>query len=239
MIKERLQELLRYAEQWGVIIHFDSADDFLQAPTSGGDRESNILSTFLFRELERFTGVIFLTTARVGSLDRRVSNLFTLVYTFPNLTREDLKKIWRSRLHRLHPQPSLRVFDMIEQEPLVSLDLNGRGINNILSAALALAAADEDGDGEYPAQLQPDHVIAIAQMQRDFMKYLQNMYVQSGADTHTLLPPYDLERHAADTPLGQESCVRMMPMTIGTDRPEPRGTSSSRRVGILSNCQTE
>jgi hypothetical protein len=96
---------------------------------------------------------------------------------------------------------------MIEQEPLVSLQLNGRGINNILSAALALAAADEDGDGKYPAQLQPDHVIAIAQMQRNFMEYLQathNMYVQSGADTHTLLPPYDLERHAADTPLGQE-----------------------------------
>jgi hypothetical protein len=180
MIKERLQELLRYAEQWGVIIHFDSVDDFLEARTVGGNRESNILSTLLLRELERFTGVIFLTTIRVGSLDRRASNLFTLVYTFPDLTREGLGKIWRSRLERLHPQPSSRVFDMIEQEPLVSLHLNGRGIYNILSAALALAVADGAGDGEYAARLQPEHVIAVAQMQRDFANFLQamrNMYV--------------------------------------------------------------
>jgi hypothetical protein len=191
MIKERLQELLRYAEQWGVIIHFDSADDFLAARTVGGDRESNMLSALLFRELERFTGVIFLTTIRVGNLDQKASNLFTLVYTFPDLTREDLKTIWRSRLKRLHPQPSSGVFDMIEQEPLVSLRLNGRGMYNILSAALALAAADEDGDEKHAARLHPEHVITIAEMQRDFTNFLEatlNKYVRSGADTHTFLP---------------------------------------------------
>ena len=168
MIKERLQELLGYAEQWGVIIHFDNVDDFLEARTVGGNRESNMLSTLLFRELERFTGIIFLTTTRVGSLDQRASNLFTLVYTFPKLARKDLKTIWRSRLERLHPQPSSGVFDMIEQEPLMSLHLNERGVYNILSAALALAAADEDGDGKHAARLHPEHVITIAKMQRDF-----------------------------------------------------------------------
>ena len=184
-IKQRLVEYLRYAERWGVIIQLDNAVDFLEAKTTDGDRERNILKALFFRELERFSGVIFLTTTRVSGIDKRVKGLFSLAFSLPDLTREDLIEIWKTNIRLIQPKAEeilLWLFDLesCRETTTTLLRLGARGMKNLIQAAVALAESEDD-------ILRYKHVEIAATMQANFDESLRILKDLRRVEAHTRL----------------------------------------------------
>ncbi|KAI9706215.1 MAG: hypothetical protein M1820_004976 [Bogoriella megaspora] len=173
-IKERLRGYLRLAESWGIIVHFDNFDDFVTRRSINDDRESAILSAVFLRELERFSGVVFLTSARVGIIDERAQRLFTLTYFFPRLTDRDLRTICQRMLKQVIPTPDSSVFGMFKKDSIMQvMGGNARGLQNLISAAVALSESGSDPDRE--GKLTAEHLDVVVQMRSQFSEYLNEI----------------------------------------------------------------
>ncbi|KAJ5106985.1 ATPase AAA-type core [Penicillium angulare] len=90
----RLKLLLRYATEWEAVVLMDEADVFLEARDDTGDNSKrNALVAVFLKELEYFSGIVFLTTNRITSFDRAMKSRIHLAleYTPPGIeTRQQL-----------------------------------------------------------------------------------------------------------------------------------------------------
>ncbi|UPL03968.1 hypothetical protein LCI18_014902 [Fusarium solani-melongenae] len=95
----KFQRTSKIASAWNAIILLDEADVFI-AQRDPRDVERNGLCCALLRELEYFSGIIFLTTNLVR-MDSAFRSRVTMHIVFPPLTREAREKIWHMFLNRL------------------------------------------------------------------------------------------------------------------------------------------
>lgn len=107
------------------------------------------------RILEYYSGILFLTTNRVGALDDAFRSRLHLTLYYPKLTRSQTKKIWKNNLQRLaeikdlcrssHQQPidvdEKKIIRWVERN-WETLQWNGRQIRNAFQPAIALAEFD-------------------------------------------------------------------------------------------------
>lgn len=97
-MEAQLQEYLELALHWGAIILFRKADQFLNEDNAS---QPGNLQYLFFRELESYTGIVALTTNRVGRMNEEFTSLFTLIFQFDSASDEDRMKIWRSVFDQL------------------------------------------------------------------------------------------------------------------------------------------
>lgn len=155
-------------------------------------------SVFL-RILEYYSGILFLTTNRVGVIDDAFRSRLHLTLYYPKLTRSQTKKIWKNNLQRLaeinesrkssHQQPidvdEKKIIRWVERN-WESLQWNGRQIRNAFQTAVALAEFDtminrtknkspsqvgETPEGQPILSVKTFKIIANTTMQ--FSEYLQ------------------------------------------------------------------
>lgn len=148
------------------------------------------------RVLEYYSGILFLTTNRVGAIDDAFRSRIHLTLFYPQLDRDQTIKVWRSNIRRIKEYNKYRTkldlpvikYDKKELENFAkrrfdsSLQWNGRQIRNAFQTALALAeyeANDKVAKGEEKTAspyLGLAQFRTIAKATKIFDKYLFEMY---------------------------------------------------------------
>ena len=208
-VEMELLEKFHLAELWDCVLLLDEADVFLARRTNTDIKRNSLVSVFL-RVLEHFTGVLFLTTNRVGAFDEAFKSRIHVSLYYPPLDAEKTLDIWKMNLERLskkkHRKNELMNFD--EEEILKharshyihtaprKANWNGRQIRNAFQTASALAkfeahernrkakaSSEETGKNFEPIdpQLEVRHFQEIALASYEFDKYISE--TRGGTDT--------------------------------------------------------
>ena len=157
---------------------------------------ADFLQVFL-RILELYTGILFLTTNRIGVLDEAfMSRIHTQLY-YPPLEGDQAMKIWETNLRKLQRRKrDLMQFNIdhilsfarthFENNVDKSTRWNGRQIRNACQAAAALAEHEAfDASGDIPstdfelqtplACLEVRHFQKVDSAMREFYDYMTNV----------------------------------------------------------------
>jgi SpoVK/Ycf46/Vps4 family AAA+-type ATPase len=95
----------------------------------------------MLRLLEYYSGILFLTTNRVESIDPAFQSRVTCALRYDPLTVEARAQIWATMLRQLDIDITTTDTD-IDVAELAHADINGRQIKNTLQLAAALARHD-------------------------------------------------------------------------------------------------
>jgi AAA+ superfamily predicted ATPase len=146
---------------WNAVLLIDEADVFLERRSLHDMHRNAMVSVFL-RVLEYYTGILFLTTNRVGTFDDAFSSRIHVPIRYKNLTPEARKTIWRTFCDRV---PGGVDVDEDGLKALARKNLNGRQIKNIVKAAESMARFEGD-------KLDLKLLKQVAAMQDQFAKDL-------------------------------------------------------------------
>lgn len=150
------------------------------------------MSVFL-RTLEYYSGILFLTTNRVGSFDDAFRSRIHVQLYYPKLTEKQAVKIWKTNISRLQrhnedrknknmPEVAIdkkRILSFARKN-FEALHWNGRQIRNAFQTAVALAEFESrKGGGKLP-EVTKKHFQRVAMATNEFDEYLKE--VNQGAD---------------------------------------------------------
>ncbi|KAI0450359.1 P-loop containing nucleoside triphosphate hydrolase protein [Xylaria acuta] len=140
IFERNLRRLLQYATLWKAIVLLDEADVFLEMrEEKAGNAERNALVAIFLKELEYFSGIIFLTTNRVETFDWAMKSRIHLALGFTPPGTSVRRQMWRQALGAV-PADELGIGDMDEAvKILADRNLNGREIYNTLNTARTIA----------------------------------------------------------------------------------------------------
>ena len=199
-VERELSEKFHLAELWDCVLLLDEADVFLARRTNDDIKRNSLVSVFL-RVLEYFTGVLFLTTNRVGAFDEAFKSRIHISLYYPPLDEHRTWSIWKMNLDRLKEKKERRNEHMFFNENEIfayalshfaksfprKTNWNGRQIRNAFQTASALAEFEahdwnkkakarslEKGEGFVPKnpQLRVRHFEEIAWASSEFDNYL-------------------------------------------------------------------
>ena len=199
----RLKEVLQYATIWKAIVLLDEADVFLE--TRKDDNESverNAVVAIFLKHLEYFSGIVFLTTNRIGVFDSAMKSRIHLALGYQPPELEMRRTIWKKSLQAI-PAEELegKIGNMVEK--VVNEKLNGREISNAINTARTLARFEG-------RPLRLDHLQSILSIRKDFDVSLKKEEMKVRANTNE-------SRHSIvlGPPIRRGSLLGMM-----TDEPE-------------------
>ena len=134
-LEERLQDILSLCVPWGALVLIDEAEMLLERRTKN-DLVRNAMVCVMLRLLEYYSGILFLTTNRVESLDPAFQSRVQCALRYNELDVESRASIWRDVLRHV---AGGKVESDIDIDELAKHELNGRQIKNCLQLALALS----------------------------------------------------------------------------------------------------
>ncbi|KAL9085703.1 MAG: hypothetical protein Q9165_007452 [Trypethelium subeluteriae] len=166
-VERYLESVLHLGKIWGCLVLLDEADVFLEERTLTDLNRNALVSVFL-RVLEYYSGILILTSNRVGTFDQAFKSRIQLALHYENLTKAQRRKIWRNFFNRLRTldEPRIDFDDLYDNiDSLAEEDLNGRQIRNAITTGRQLARFQ----GKDFTHKHLQHVIKIA---GKFEKYL-------------------------------------------------------------------
>ncbi|KAF3019393.1 hypothetical protein E8E14_012250 [Neopestalotiopsis sp. 37M] len=185
-VEEELEKNFSLASRWGCVLLLDEADVFLSARERTDFTRNGLVAVFL-RVLEYYSGILFLTTNRIGDFDEAFSSRIHMSLYYPPLDEESTWKVFKLNLdlieERFVVQDRSVIFDRSAVEKFarehyrdhVYKRWNGRQIRNACQTALALADFDAQGgsldiDGEIKKN-------AVVQLQLKYFETVQKAYL--------------------------------------------------------------
>ncbi|KAH8889089.1 P-loop containing nucleoside triphosphate hydrolase protein [Thozetella sp. PMI_491] len=164
-VETQLRAHTRRADKWGCVLLLDEADVFLVSRTHRELKRNALVSVFL-RQLEYYSGILFLTTNRPGTLDEAFKSRIHVSLRYPGMDLESTKLLWNNMMKLLTADNAFadvkvefdrarliafaeKHYKRCQQEGRA---WNGRQIRNAFQTALALAHAErvakirDDGD---------------------------------------------------------------------------------------------
>lgn len=99
------------------------------------------------RALEFYSGVLFLTTNRVGTFDDAILSRVHIQLFYPNLDNEQRHKIWMNFIKKLEQdRPSMQVKyafkEFLRSSPMYNFEMNGREIRNGETTTICFTRSD-------------------------------------------------------------------------------------------------
>jgi len=183
-VENNLARTFALANRWGCVLLMDEADVFLSKRRKDDLRSNAVVSIFL-RVLEYYSGILFLTTNRVGTIDEAFKSRIHISLYYPPLDWRTTKEIFRVNLRRAkdrveYDEPAILRFAKKHYHSNEGANRwNGRQIFNAFQTAIALAQYDalEQGtcDGEKP-KLTEENFREVAKTSRKFEDYLQEVH---------------------------------------------------------------
>ncbi|RYP13527.1 hypothetical protein DL765_006849 [Monosporascus sp. GIB2] len=152
-VEKALETSFSLASRWGCVLLLDEADVFLAARSRVDFQRNGLVSVFL-RVLEYYTGILFLTTNRIGDFDEAFASRIHISLYYPQLDLDSTLEIFElnldlieSRLHenkkgdiRIDREEILKfATDYFKNPSHKNAKWNGRQIRNACQTALALA----------------------------------------------------------------------------------------------------
>ncbi|XEV01770.1 hypothetical protein FSHL1_007057 [Fusarium sambucinum] len=156
-VERSLNEHTERAQRWGCILLLDEADVFLSRRDWRDTNRNALVSVFL-RQLEYYSGILFLTTNRVGVIDEAFKSRIHVSLAYPTIRLKETLEIWEGILDRLtrdNQTTKIKVkFDRSAlltwadrhyraHEPM-NTAWNGRQIRNAFQLAISLGHHDRD-----------------------------------------------------------------------------------------------
>ena len=141
-LEQRLGEIMNLAANWDALILLDEADSFLETRSSTSSLERNAMVSVMLRLVEYFSGILFLTSNRIESLDPAFQTRITLALRYDPLDAPARAKVWKnlmvkSGLEHLVDEGTIQL-DKLSVAPL-----NGREIKNALRLGMAMAMEEK------------------------------------------------------------------------------------------------
>jgi len=134
-----LSSVFELSSRWGCILLLDEADVFLEERSLENLQRNALVSVFL-RALEYFSGILFLTSSRVGTIDEAFRTRIQLALHYSNPTREQRRLIWTGYLNKLKghdkEEPNIDLSDVTSNlDRLAEYPMNARQIRNTITTA--------------------------------------------------------------------------------------------------------
>ncbi|KAK6860754.1 ATPAse AAA+ type core protein [Apiospora arundinis] len=184
-VEHQLIKWFTLAEAWNAVLLVDEADIFLERRQNRDLARNGLVSAFL-RRMEYFSGLLFLTTNRVGQIDDAFISRVHVAIGYDALTPEGRSKVWqgffrklaRERAGKIQISSSAKKW-VLEKAISGEAQLNGRDIRNALQTAITLAEAECEEDPEF----EPDTMVIVVD-QSHFQRVVEitnkfHSYVQS------------------------------------------------------------
>ncbi|KAG9228841.1 hypothetical protein BJ875DRAFT_476478 [Amylocarpus encephaloides] len=235
--EETLEGFCDLAYRWRCVLLLDEADVFLAKREKGDIVRNSLVSVFL-RVLDYYSGVIILTTNRVGEFDEAFRSRIHISLYYPKLDRLSTKNVWENNIARVKngdldidiEEGKIRRFyerHWEENIPYPSRAWNGRQIKNAFQTALALANWDFHDAESTPRLERPflkaAHFVQVAETSAHFDDYISDVHGMGEMDTFGTLA--EREETRKDAYLG------VTPKSRGQeDRRPRRGPVSTRRA---------
>ncbi|KAK0707756.1 hypothetical protein B0H67DRAFT_321770 [Lasiosphaeris hirsuta] len=191
-VEKNMENHFKLAHRWGCVLLLDEADVFLAKRDQRDVQRNGLVSVFL-RILEYYSGILFLTTNRVGAIDDAFRSRLHLTLFYPKLTKKQTTKIFLRNFERIseinadrtrHGLPPFvyedsekKVMDWIKGN-WKTLGWNGRQIRNTFQTALALAefhSKRRHGEEASPV-LKKRHFEIVADASTQFNEYLKDTH---------------------------------------------------------------
>jgi AAA+ superfamily predicted ATPase len=139
-LEKKLLLTLNRASRWGAILLIDEADVYVRE--RGNDIQQNAIVGIFLRLLERYRGILFLTSNRATTIDDAIISraVAHVRYTLPS--RQELTQIWKVLADNY--KVSLtdgQIQQLIEEFPAIS----GRNVKNILKLAVIMTHKTKKG----------------------------------------------------------------------------------------------
>ncbi|KAI9680202.1 MAG: hypothetical protein M1829_001439 [Trizodia sp. TS-e1964] len=151
-VEQELEEKFHLAQRWDCVLLLDEADVFLAQRTKTDIKRNSLVSVFL-RTLEYYTGILFLTTNRVGAFDEAFKSRIHISLYYPPLEERQTLSIWKMNMERTVERKKKKI--IIDEDEIMGFALdhykssvdknaswNGRQIRNAFQTAAALAEFD-------------------------------------------------------------------------------------------------
>ncbi|MFS1428530.1 AAA family ATPase [Vibrio splendidus] len=129
-IEKKLDSVLRNAEKWSAILLLDEADVFIRK--RGNDLQHCAIVAAFLRKIERYNGILFMTTNREDDVDDAILSrcIAVISYSFPE--GEELRSIWKV----LSKHYGIELSDDLISELMGAFDkTSGRDIKEMLKLA--------------------------------------------------------------------------------------------------------
>ena len=142
-LERRLGEIMNMSARWDALILLDEADSFLETRSASSSLERNAMVSVMLKLVEYFSGILFLTSNRIDSLDPAFQTRITLALRYEQLGKEARTQVWTNLLLKSGFQ---QIVDdgLINPVELAKASLNGREIKNALRLAMAMASEKDE-----------------------------------------------------------------------------------------------
>lgn len=252
-VEASLGGIFRLADSWDCILLMDEVDTFFSQRSKGdAAMTKNALVSVFLRILDYYTGILFMTTNRVGALDEAFRSRIHYSILYRALNPQQTREIWQINLDRLaridaehqrkagRPAMEIPHNEILEFAHHHSAAWNGRQIRNAFQVVRSLAYADAAAEAERirasgsdevppPPRLAVKHFRVIDRVTEDFDAYMKAVF--SGQDSGDLAREMEHradgftgERWSGD---GQEeggSGLRVGSPSLGSGGQPSRGT---------------
>ncbi|KAI1096481.1 P-loop containing nucleoside triphosphate hydrolase protein [Rostrohypoxylon terebratum] len=150
-VEQVLEKHTSRADKWGCVLLLDEADVFLMRRDFSDTTRNSLVSIFL-RTLEYYSGILFLTTNRVGVIDEAFKSRIHISLRYPKVKLPTTLAIWRGCLDRIEKDNEFRDISVkFDRDELMEFaeehyhkyhkknaTWNGRQIRNAFQTAIAM-----------------------------------------------------------------------------------------------------
>lgn len=175
-VERYLESVLYMGTIWKCVVLLDEADVFLEERTQQDLKRNALVSVFI-RVLEYYSGILVLTSNRIGTFDEAFKSRVQLTLHYPTLDATSRRRIWANFITRLRQtNPKANADQILENiDELSNFRLNGREIRISIRTAMLLA----NFRGEC---LQYNHLKDVIDISSEFEQYLQDTHGYSASE---------------------------------------------------------
>lgn len=170
-VERSLNEVFHLAHRWGCVMLLDEADVFLRSRSRDHDLTRNAVVSVFLGMLEYYSGILFLTTNKIGHFDEAVKSRIHVSLYYNELDRKQTLQIWKFNLDRTKETRNIHFDEKAMMDWMKKLwkqnkkngvrPWNGRQIRNACQTAAALAEFQNDGEVRFQAFAVPSHIVLI------------------------------------------------------------------------------
>ncbi|KAI1771509.1 P-loop containing nucleoside triphosphate hydrolase protein [Hypoxylon cercidicola] len=191
-VEKNLEQIFTNSHRWGCVLLLDEAEVFLTKRNLQDLTRNAMVSVFL-RALEFYSGILFLTTNRVGTIDEAFKSRIHISLYYAPLDWKTSKLIWQVNIRRSQNRVDTDREEIIRfaKKHFFHSDensrWNGRQIYNAFKTAIALAEFEGQTDGGGGRERAPkpvltaSHLRQVALVAKKFDEYL--LETQGGETT--------------------------------------------------------
>jgi SpoVK/Ycf46/Vps4 family AAA+-type ATPase len=175
--EDYMRSVSEICNAWDCVVLFDDAEIFFEQRTMH-DMERNAMVVTFLRCLDFFTGLVILTTNRVGTFDETVRSRVQLVIYLEQWNYDERVKIWKTVIRDLVSFIDQNQIDKLMSDIYLFAEwkLNGWEVDNMVKMAMQLACSQDEC-------LSRRHFQQVFKNSEEFIAYISEV---NGTDMGTI-----------------------------------------------------